>query len=539
MGEAGHHDALDEPHWRSPAPAARAGAMALFGWRNAPTASLVALVAALPAILAALAAPALLTFSQTADLLAPIAEARALAAGATPLSAASSPFDLALFFAADFFFEAPGRIHLGAKAIAALLAAAMVGTFAVVRFSLLQSAMLAAVTAAFVAAPFSGNAESALALLTAVTIAFLCAPADDTRARAFVEGALAGVVLLALWMSNAVLALAGVAALSACPFLSGRHGFVRYAGAMLAGGLLAGGLELLSPGLSAARADTVTMALASMGRAAALAPPFDSAALGLGAVVVLMIGAIFGGQGHRRNWMTALAFLLIGWAAARLVGADPAILFVVTAAIAVFSTTSPFYDGVFRDADRASIAVAGAAGFLSLAIGASLVLQSADQFMRQTRAAANAPAETIRAFAIVQPPGPAIARWVRQGRFATPEARALFPLTPADQSAMLLAAGARARALDAAGYEVAILAGADIACVIAGRRDCSTDGKAAAARAKIVLVPRADIDAAGALTRDRSEALLYTEFRKVEETPQWDIWVRRGITLPDAFVTAL
>ena len=37
-----------------------------------------------------------------------------------------------------------------------------------------------------------------------------------------------------------------------------------------------------------------------------------------------------------------------------------------------------------------------------------------------------------------------------------------------------------------------------IACVIAGRRDCASDGRAAARRAKIVFVPRIDLDAASA-----------------------------------------
>lgn len=536
LDQGSFRDDPSEPQWRAPAPLARLAAMTLYGWRDAPTAALVAVAAALPAVIASLLAPALLTFSQTTDLLAPIAEARALASGGATLATASSPFDLGLLLASDFFFEAPGRIHLGAKAFAALLAAASVAAFAAVRFSLLQAAALAAVTAAFVAAPLSGNAEAAFALLMAVSIAFLCAPAEETRVRALAEGALAGAILVALWMSSAVLALFGVAALTACPFYSGRLGFFRYASAILAAAVLVAASELTAPGVLAARAAMVTAAIASIGSPAAA---FDSAALALGALVVVMIGAIFGGRDHLRNWGLALAFLAAGWAGAIVAGADPAILFVFAAAIAVFSTSSPFYDGVFRAHDRASIAVSGAGGVLALAISASLLMQSAEQFVRQAQATEAAPRDIAEIFAIVQPPGPAIARWIEEGRFATPEAQALFPLTPADQSAMLLAAGARAKSLDAAGFEVAILAEADIACVIAGRLYCSFDGKAAAARAKIVLVPRIDIDAAGAAIKGRSEALLYTEFRKVEVTPQWDVWVRRGVTMPAPFAAAL
>lgn len=524
-------DDADAYQWRAPAPAARAATMALYRWRSAPLAALIAFAAALPAMLAALAAPALLSYAPTADLLAPIAEARAMTSGPSDLSSAASPFHLTLLLASDLFFEAPGRIHLGAKALAALIAVLAIATFASVRFSLAQTALLSAATAAFVAAPLSGPDEMAFALLLASAVAFLAAPAQETRVRAGLEGALAGLVLVALWMSSAMLALFGVAALSACPFLSGRRGFTRYAAAVVAAGLGVALAEVTVPGAAAARAVSVTETLSAAGGAPAHAS-FDIAALVLGALIVLLIAAIFGGRAHARNVWTAGALLLIGWAAALLAGAETALVFPVAAAVAVFSTSSPFYDGIFRAHDRASIAVSGAAAILTLGLGASLFAQSTEQFVRQARAAAGTSAPTVETFAIVQPPEPEIARWVAEGRFATAEARALFPLTPADQSAMLLAAAAQARALGAQGYEVAILAEGDIACVIAGRRDCASDGRAAAARAKIVFVPRVDLDAASAALKGKSEALLYTGFRKVDETADWDIWVRRGVTLP-------
>lgn len=535
MGQAGagREDEAGAYQWRSPAPAARAATMALYLWRDAPLAALIALAAALPVMTAALTAPALLSYAPTADLLAPIAEARAMASGAAVISSVSSPVNSALLLGGDFFFEAPGRIHLGAKALAALIAAAAIAGFASVRFSLAQTALLTATAAAYVAAPLSGSQELAFALLMAAAIAFLAAPAQETRLRAALEGVFAGLVLAALWMSSAILALFGVAALSACPFLSGRRGFIRYAVAAIALGLCVAVAEVTAPGAAAARAARVTETLASAGSAAALSA-FSIAELALGAVIVLIVAAIFGGREHARNAWTAAAFLLIGWAAALVAGAEAALLFPVAAAVAVFSTSSPFYDGVFRAHDRASIAVSGAAALLTISLGAGLVAQSAEQFVRQARATAAAPAGTADAFAIVQPPEAAIARWVAEGRFATAEARALFPLTPADQTALLMSAGRQARALGAQGYEVAILAEGDIACVIAGRRDCASDGRAAARRAKIVFVPRIDLDAASAALKGKSEALLYTEFRKVDGTADWDIWVRRGVTPPSS-----
>ncbi len=536
MGQTSYREEdADAFLWRAPAPAARAATMALFLWRDGPTAMLIALAAAIPAAIASIAAPALLTYAPTADLLAPIAEARAFASGATSLPDASSPYNLALLLGGDLLFEAPGRIHLGAKALAALIAAIAAAAFASVRFSLLQTAFLTAATAAYVAAPLSGPKEAAFALLMAVAVAFVSAPAQETRFRAAIEGAAAGLVLMSLWFSSATLALFGVAALSACPFLSGRRGFFRYASAIIVAGLCAAAAEIAAPGVAAARAATVTDIFTSSSGAAAPSM-FDVASLALGAIVILLIAAIFGGREHARNAASATGFLLAGGAAALVAGAEAALVFPFAAAIAVFSTASPFYDGVFRAHDRASIAVSGAAALLTLGLGTAILAQSADQFVRQARAAAAAPAGITKAFAIVQPPERAIERWVEEGRFATSAARALFPLMPADQSAMLMAAGAQARSLGAQGYEVAILAEGDIACVIAGRRDCASDGRTAAARAKIVFVPRINLDAASAALKDRSEALLYTEFRKVDETADWDIWVRRGVTLPATVV---
>jgi hypothetical protein len=539
MERGGYRGAVDEPHWRAPAPAARAATTFLYGWRDAGVASLVALAAATPAVLASLVAPALLTAAPTADLLSPIAEARAFASGGVDAASAASPFDLALILAADVFFEAPGRIHLGAKAFAALLAAAALAIFAAVRFSLLQTAFLAAATAAFVAAPFSGPQEGALALLAAVAVCFLCAPADRSRARAVAEGALGGVLLFTLWMSNAALALVGVLALSACPFLSGARGLFRYGAGFLSLLALVAAAELLSPGLASARAETAGAAFAAAGQGSGAKGVFDSAALAPAAFIAILVSAVFGGGDHRRCWMTAFSLLAFGWAAALIVGAAPAIFFVIATAIAVFSTASPFYDGVFRAHDRASIAISGAAGVISLGLALSLILQSTHQFVRQAQAAQSAPEAVLRAFAVVQPPELAVERWVEEGRFNTAEARRLFPLTPADQTAMLLEAAKQARALDEAGFETAILASGDIACVFAGRRDCATDGRTAAARAQVVLVPRFDLDAAGADGAGKAEALLYTEFRRFETTPRWDVWIRRGVALPEAFSLSL
>ncbi len=539
MGRESDRDNEGEAQWRAAAPAARAAAILLYGWRDGRSASLIAVAAALPAVLAALAAPALLTVSSTAEILAPVAEARALAAGGENLLSAASPFDLMLLLAADFFFEAPGRIHLGAKAFAALIAGAAVGLFAAVRFSLVQAALIAAATAAFVAAPFSGAPEAALALFAAISVCFLCAPAAASRARALGEGAVGGAVLFALWMSNAALALAGVLALSACPFLSGARGLYRYGAALLLLAVCAALSELLAPGLAAARAETAAATLSLAGRISIPASGFDIAALIPLAFGALLLSAIFGGDSYRGNWMRAVALLAFGSAAALVAGSSPALLFLIAAAMAVFSTTSPFYDGVFRMHDRASVAVSGAAALISLGLAAALIVQSADQFRRQARAADAAPAAAIRAFAVAQPPELTIARWVKEGRFDSPEARALFPLAPADQTAMLLDAAKQARALDEAGFETAILAKGDIACVIAGRRACAVDGKAAAARAKVVLVPRVDLDPASAAMAGKAEALLYTEFRRLNETPHWDVWLRRGVTLPASLAPAL
>ncbi len=523
-----------EAGWRRPAPMARRLAKLLYGWRTPGFAAFFALLAATPFMLAAALAPALLSLAPTVDLIAPIADARAIAGGAAPLNADPAPFYSLLLLAGDLFADAPGRIHLAAKALAAALVVAPLVYFSSVRFPAAMTALFAAAFAAYVAAPFSGREEIALALFLVAALAFVCAPADESRGRARLEGALGGAALFALWLSSPVFSLAGFIALSACPFLTGAEGLRRYACALLVFAALAAAGELISPGLNLVRAGAASGLFSdgvSIGGESAVALGGVAAS----SAIVIFCAAVFGGGEYARGWVAGLALVAVAFIAARLGGANPTPVFLVGAAVAALSVSSPFYDGVFRSHDRASTALAISAASLTLFWTAALAAHGAGQLVLQHRVAAEAPANIRAELALVQPGGPTIAKWVEEGRFSTPEARELFALAPVDQSAMLLEAAARAKKIASHGVDVAILTGADAACVIAEKRQCRADGEAAANAANVVFVPRLDLDPATAAAKGRSEALLYTEFRLAEQTPLWDVWVRRGANLPAAF----
>ena len=136
----------------------------------------------------------------------------------------------------------------------------------------------------------------------------------------------------------------------------------------------------------------------------------------------------------------------------------------------------------------------------------------------------------------MQPEGPTIAQWLEEGRFSTSEARTLFALAPVDQSEVLLAAVAEARALSLDGHEVAILTGADAACVFVAKSNCFADGPAAAGAANVVLAPRLDLDPATVLAKGRAEGLLYSEFKLVNQSALWEMWVRRDTPSFQLFV---
>lgn len=523
-----------EAGWRRPAPMARRLAKLLYGWRTPGLVVFLALLAALPFVLAAAFAPALLSLAPTVDLIAPIADARAVAGGAAPLSAEAAPLYSLLLLLGDGFADAPGRIHLVAKAFAAALVVCPLVYFSSVRFPAAMSVLFAAALAAYVAAPFSGPEEIALALFLVAALAFACAPADDSARRARAEGALGGVLLAALWLSSPAFALAGFVALSACPFLTGPAGLRRYASALVVFIALAGLCELLSPGLNLVRASAASGLFSNgvfIGGESAVALGGVAAS----SAIVIFCAAVFGGGEYARGWGAGLALIAVAFVAARLSGANPTPVFLFGAAFAALSVSSPFYDGVFRSHDRASTALAISAASLTLFWTASLIAHGAGQFVLQQRVAAEAPANIRAELALVQPGGPTIAKWVEEGRFSTPEARELFALGPVDQSAMLLEAAAQAKKIASHGVDVAILTGSDAACVIADRRKCRADGASAASAANVVFVPRLDLDPATAAAKGRSEALLYTEFRLAEQTPLWDVWVRRGASLPAAF----
>lgn len=522
----------DDYAWRRPAPMARRAAMTIYAWQNPGWTFLWSLAAAAPFILAAIVAPALLSFTPTVDMIAPIAEARAAAAGQESLAAQSQPLYLLILLAADFFVDAPGRIHLLAKAFAAILIAYPMAYFASSRLPVFAAIAATGALAAYVASPFSGTAEFALALFLVNAFCFLSASADNTAGRARFEGVVAGAGLFFLWLLSPVFSLAGFIALSACPFLSGRCGLTRYAATLAVFAIWAAFAELMMPGVNIARAAAASGALHID---AALA--VGEGAMGLSGVIVstmliLFSAWVFGGRAHRRAWMSALGFGVAAYVAALLAGANALPVFVFMSAIAVFSVASPFYDGLFRNHDRASVALSFTGAALTLFWTLAIAVHAAGQFSLQYQTARAAPAHIRTELALVQPGGPTIARWIEEGRFSTPEAREFFALTPVDQSAMLLEAASRAKTMAADGFGVAILTEADTACVLAEKRPCRVSGAAAASDAKIVFVPRLDLDPATAKAKGSAEAMLYTEFKLVEQTAFWDIWIRRGVAAP-------
>lgn len=525
------YDAAVDARWRRPAPRARRIAMALYAWQEPGWIILGAVLCAMVFILAAAFAPALMSLTPTAEMIAPIADARAIADGAAPLKENAAPFYAFLLLVADIFVETPGRIHLIAKALAACLVAFPFAYLASARFPAAMGVLMSAALAAFITAPFSGPAEIALALFLLIGAALFGAPADEGLGRARIEGALTGVALLALWLMNPVFSLAAFVIVAAAPAIAGKSGLMRIIAALIVFATACVLLELTAPGLALARMAAISAALSG----GALSAGESVAALGgvaVSAAIVIVAAAVFGGGENWRGWGASLGFAVIAFIAARLAGAHAAPVFIFSSALAALSVASPFYDGVFRAHDRASVSIAIVAAGLTLFWTASLIAHGAGQFMLQARVAEEAPDQIRTELGLVQPGGPTIARWIEEGRFSTPEARELFALAPVDQSAMLLEAAAKAKSYASHGVEVAILASADAACVIPGRRACHATGPDAASEASVVLVPRLDLDPASKAAKGKAEALLYTEFRLVDQTPLWEIWVRRGASLP-------
>ena len=518
--------------WRQTAPIARKATAFLYSWREPHWSFLWAIAAAVPFLVLAAIAPAMLSLSPTTDLIAPIAEARAVMGGETNIIDHEAPLYLMLLLAGDMFADSPGRIHLMAKALGAILIIGPFAFFASSRFPALVAAMLTAGLAAYVTAPFAAAAELGLALMLVVAAAVLSGSVEDSTKKAILEGAVASVLLYALWLLSPVLSLAGFVFLSACPFLSGRYGLWRYGATLVGFSILAALFEVYAPGLNVTRA----AAAAGVVNLGALLPG-NEAAFGLSgvafsAIVIFASSAIFGGREHAKSWAVSGVFAVVAFAAARIAGANALPVFVLAASIACFSIASPFYDGLFRSHDRASVSIALMAASLTIFWAAALIAHAAGQFALQYQTAKNAPENIRTELALVQPGGLAIARWIEEGRFSTPEARELFALAPVDHSAMLLEAASRARIIAKQGLEVAILTGADTACVLTDQHNCYADGPAAAIAASVVFVPRLDLDSETAKAKDRSEAFLYTQFKLVERTPLWEIWVRRGAAIP-------
>lgn len=518
--------------WRRPAPIARRAAMSIFGWQEPGWTFLWSVVAAAPFVIAALMAPALLSLSSTVDMIAPIADARAVGSGEAALTEHASPFYILLLLGADIFADTPGRIHLVAKAFSALIVVYPMAYFASSRMPTLPAALTTGALAAYVASPFSGPTEFAMALFLVAAFCFVSASADPGVGRARFEGLIAGAALYVLWLLNPVFSLASFIVLSACPFLSGRCGLSRYAATLAVFALLAALTEWLSPGMNIARASAAPGVLVIDGAFSASGSTLGLSGIAVSALLIFVSACIFGGREHLKGCLSAVGFAVVAFVAARIAGANALPVFVFAASIAVFSVSSPFYDGLFQNHDRASVSVALFSACLAMFWTFALVVHSAGQFSLQHQTAKAAPENIRTQLALVQPGGPTIARWVEEGRFSTPEARELFALAPVDQSAMLLEAASQAKVMSDHGLDVAILTGADTACVLTGRRNCHATGREAANAAKVVFVPRLDLDGATAALKGSAEAMLFTEFKMVGQTALWEIWVRQGAAVP-------
>ncbi len=538
MSMNGDRSAHEDFAWRRYAPLARRITVAVYSWQAPHWSFALAVIAGVPFVIAAALSPALLSLSPTVEMLAPIAEARAVSGGEANMIDHATPFYLLLLLAGEFFADTPGRIHLAAKALGAMIALLPFAYFASTRLPILAAILLTAALAAYVSAPFAGPAELGVALLLVCGVAFVSASVDDTGVRARFEGLMAGAMLFALWLLNPLLALAGFIFLSACPFLSGRCGLWRYGATLLVFAVLAAVTELAMPGMNIARAAAVSGVLNTQTSLTGHEGAFGLSGVVFSVAIVLIASAIFGGREHAKSWATAAGFAVITFTAARITGANAIPVFIMAASLACFSSASPFYDGVFRNHDRASVAVALMTAAITFLWAVSLITHSAGQFSLQYQTANAAPENIRTELALVQPGGPSIARWIEEGRFSTPEARELFALAPVDQSAMLLEAASQVRVLAGQGMEVAILTGADTACVLAEGRVCHADGPSAATAAKVVFVPRLELDPATTEAKGRAEALLFTEFKLIERTALWEIWVRRGSALPGELLPA-
>ncbi|MBI1393216.1 MAG: hypothetical protein GC152_10800 [Alphaproteobacteria bacterium] len=510
--------------------------MALYSWKDPGWVFLVAVLAATPFICASAMAPALLSFAPTVEPVGQVADARAFAAGASSIGDEAAPFQLMLLTLADRFADAPGRIQLIAKAIAAVLAAYPLAYFASVRLPTVLAVAMTAAIASFIVAPFSGPSDLALALFLVASTALALSPADEGWDRAIFEGLLVGGIMFALWLLNPVFTLAGFAVLSACPFLTGLAGFSRYATAFGTFVVFAIVAEIAVPGLNGARAEIASAMVAEgLVNTARMVGAWGLAGVAASSLVVIGATAVFGGREHARGWAAGAGFLAIAALASALSGAQPALAFAFAGAMAVFSIHSPFYDGIFRDHDRGSIAAAGAVGALVLFWFALTGVDGASQLKSQWQAGARQESGAAAALAIAYPTVNQQASWAR-AISGFRGGQSLVGNAPMDQSEMMFEAATRAKAISKAGAPIAFLTGDDTACVFAGGRRCRSDARAAAADASVVFVPRLDLSEATRKQKDHAEAFLYTEFKLAERTQFWELWVRRGALIPDAAI---
>lgn len=459
-----------------------------------------------------------------------------------------------------------GRIYLIAKS---LLATGLVFALSLtlnVRLPIIAAILVSCGAVLAVLNPLGSGLPMASSMIMVLLLISLCAPVKDSPKRAINEGAFCGVLLTGLLLTTPPLFFIGVLAATACPYLAGQYRGVRYL--MTIGifiitasllflfvphmvGVILDSFESWGSGwrvlggeapIGGEKADLVSIILSSFsqqmvslyGFLGALTLPMeimvsilvmmfifvsvammsDKKALGvLGAGLLLLISGILilfsirGSIGGPIGGEVTNGFMLSGIMAP----------FILTSIIVLcFAVNAPLYREVYNRPSRAGYSTAFLLVGLVLTQSALVIFPVSQNVVKQFHLA-----NTLN----------------MNNDISHLEKR--FSIMLVDQNSDLLGPS-RDNNTDSLqtlvsiidGYEkpqekIAILTAVDFLCMLNNQQTCFQNGRVAASKANIVFVPHIDLGPHTQATIERSQGLLYTHFKRTNQTPDWDVWERR------------
>ncbi len=449
-----------------------------FTWESPTLTAILVILAGLPFIILTFLSPVLLNPIPLELVLGDLADARALKAGTLSLMETENPIALIFIAVADMFGGEPGRVMIIARAILALLILTGFTIFTKSRLPVLIAAFLSALITVNILNPYVSLHNIPFILACLLSFGFLVPPQINLQAPkpsyAFIgESIIGAVLLIGLFLSGIVMQVVAFLVLTLSAFMGGQRRGIRYFASLVFVFVILAVISILKPEVINIFVNT----------------PYETRIINIPDGNLMMLS---GG-----NVIIALSFL---------------------ASVLLFGAKANVYTLLYNRPAKSGILLGACA---AISVFFLLGVQVENSFNKL------------------------YAQYLIEDKVDNIQFAMIDLSHEYDQNHATLGTSfldiflTRMKMLERFHTnKISIITNTDIACILTNPnnekpkehpsdRSCYADGLRAVKFSDIVIVPRFKINLETDRLIERSEGILYSEFKHIESDDMWDIWQRK------------